>query len=99
MGKAEQSIIKQAVRFGNPIPERIANAPKLNLGLQFYLDAFFDLDSERTHGFSLTRIPWSAIVNYARATELDDQETDDLVYIIQAMDRAHLERLEKKNEK
>ena len=47
MGKLEQQIAKQAVQAGREIPDKIANAPQLELGLDLYLSAFFDLESDR----------------------------------------------------
>lgn len=96
MGKIDQQISKQALRMGKPIPDRILNAPELQLGLELYLDAFFDLDSERTHGFGLTPIPWSSIKGYAEAWEFDEEQTRDLLFLVKKMDQAHLERLEAK---
>lgn len=93
MGQHEQTIAKQAIRAGQPIPDRIANAPELLLGLQIYLQAFFDLDSERSHANGLTLIPWSAIKNYAVAFEFDEEQTEDLFYFVKAMDSAHIEKL------
>ncbi len=91
----EQSIAKQAIRSGQQIPDRILGAPKLRLGLGLYFNAFFDLDSERSQGFALGRIPWLAIKQYAKHYDLDDEQTDCLIYFIRAMDVAHLKRLEK----
>ena|ERR1017187_993375 len=99
MGKVEQSILKQAIKQGAPIPERIANAPELRLGLELYLQAFFDLDSERSHGMGLTRIAWSSIVDYSIALGLNEDETDDMIYFVKAMDFANLERLDSKRAK
>lgn len=99
LGAIEQSIAKQAIRAGQPIPERIAQAPKLRFGLLFYLQAFFDLDAERSQGMGIGRIPWSAILSYANYYCLNDESTDDLVYLLRSMDVAHLNRLEAKREK
>lgn len=99
MGKHEQSIARQAMRFGQPIPDRIANAPELRIGLQLFLQAFFDLDSERTHVFSPSPIPWTSIKAYCEANELDEEETDDMFYFVKAMDEAHLKRLAAKSGK
>ena len=78
------------------MPERIANAPDLFMGLEMYLQAFFDLDSERSHGMGLTRIPWSSIADYSIAFELDDEQTACLFYHIRTMDEANLIRLDEK---
>lgn len=99
MGKAEQSIARQAMRSGRPIPDRIQNAPELQIGLQLYLQAFFDLDSERSHGSGLKSIPWSAIKDYCEAHELDEEQTEDMFYFVKKMDNAHLNRLEAKHGK
>lgn len=85
------------MRRGQPVPDRIANAPELQIGLQLYLQAFFDLDSERSHGNGLTPIPWSSIKDYCVANELDDDQTEEMFYFVKRMDGAHLNRLEAKS--
>jgi hypothetical protein len=84
MGPHEQSIAKRAYQNGEPMPERIANAPELKLGLQLYLNAFLDLDSERELG----PIPWSSISNYARTFGFDEEQTADLFYFVRKTDNA-----------
>lgn len=96
MGPSEQNIARQAYMIGQPMPERIAKAPELNLGLEMYLQAFFDLDSERSHGMGLTRIPWSSIADYAIAFEYDDEQTASLFHHIRSMDEENLKRLDEK---
>lgn len=95
-GRINANIVRDAMRFGKPIPDRIANAPELRPGLQLYLQAFFDLDSERNHAFSPTPIPWSSIKEYAKLMEFDDEQTADLFFFINKMDEWHLNRLEQK---
>jgi len=99
MGPIEQNIAKQAMRSGQPLPERIANAPELKPGLSLYLQAFFDLDAERTHALTLTPIPWTSIKAYAEAYEFDDEQTEDLLYHVRRMDDANLQILAKKQPK
>lgn len=96
MGSVERNIAKQAIRFGNPIPKRIAESPELKNGLGLYLTSFFELDTERSHGFSLTRIPWSSIATYAAYYDFDEEQTENLFYYIRQMDNENLKRLEKK---
>jgi hypothetical protein len=81
------------MRSGQPLPARIANAPQLRLGLSFYLNAFFDLDAERSMGMGIGRIPWSAILQYATYYELDEEQTDRLFYFIRAIDTAHIKSI------
>lgn len=96
MGKSEQSIARQAMQSGQPLPDRIANAAELRLGLNLYLDAFFDLDSERSHAAGVTAIPYSRIRDYAVGYEFDSEQTEDLMYFIRSMDTAHMNRLAEK---
>ncbi len=95
----EQNIAKQAMRSGEPLPDRIANSPELIEGLQLFLNAFFDLDSERTHALALTPIPWSSIDRYARSYRLSDEQYEDLHFFLRRMDNAHLVRLKQKQPK
>lgn len=95
MGPIEQKIAKQAMRERQPLPDRIANAPTLLMGSQFYLDAFFDLDSERSHGIAPTAIPRSSIVAYATEYGLENEEKDDLIYLIRCMDNDRLKAMRK----
>lgn len=99
LGPIEQNIAKQAMRAGQPIPERIANAPKLSMGLQLYMQAFFDLDCERSHAMAPTAIPWSSVQDYARAFDFDEEQTEDLHFLIRRMDSKHLAKLSAKIKK
>lgn len=96
IGKSEKNIVKQCVRTGQPIPDAILNAPALNLGLSIFFKAYTDLDSERTHYQGPTPIPWSKIKDYAAAHGFDDEETDDLFYLIKEMDNFNLNRISEK---
>lgn len=89
----EQAIAKQAIQARQPLPDSIANAPELQAGLQLYLQAFFDLDSERSE---LAPIPWSSIADYAAAYDFDEEQTADLIDIIRKVDSAHINRLAEK---
>ena len=82
-------------RSGAPLPAVIENAPQLFRGLEVYLQAFFDLDSERNHGMGAMAIPWSSIVKYAEFQRMDDDQTQDLLYFVRAMDSWNLDRIVK----
>lgn len=99
MGSSEVQIAKQAMREGRQLPDRIQNAPELLSGLYLYIQAFFDLDTERSHDFGFRKIPFSSIINYAKAYKFDDDQMQDLVYIIKQMDDAYIDRLNKKKPK
>lgn len=93
LAPVERSVARQMVRDGRNVPDNMASAPELRVGLQFYIEAFFDLDSERTHGESLAPIPWGKIKDYAEAYECDEEQTADLIYLVKQMDADHLKRL------
>lgn len=99
MGPHEQNLSKQAIRAGQPIPARILNAPQLNVGLELFLNAYFDLDTERQTGFSVGPIPWSKIREYANAYDFDTDLTDDLFYFIKQLDAANGRRQKKEADK
>lgn len=96
MGTIEQNIIRQSEQARLPIPEKILNSPELLAGLELYLNAFFDLDSERSHGTSLSPIPLSSVLEYARFFDFDECQTENLVFFIRQMDNVHLKRLDNK---
>ena len=96
LGPIEQTIAKQAMRAGQPLPDRIANAPELKTGLNIYITAFFELDCERSHAMAPTAIPWRSIKEYAIAYDFDNEQTEDLMFFIRKMDTEHLKRLSAK---
>lgn len=98
MGAVAESVIQQCLASGDPLPEDIENAPELNDGLMFYLQAFNNLTTERHHGMGIMRIPWSRIEQYAHSEGLDSAERRDFHYIIRTVDDAFCEWLDKKAE-
>jgi DNA-binding transcriptional regulator YhcF (GntR family) len=92
----EQSIAKQAIRSGQELPERIANASELKIGLNLYLQAFFELDSERSHAMAATSIPWSSIAAYSKYFDFDEEQSEDLFLFIRKMDAYHLNKISEK---
>ena len=96
MGDVEEMLVRQMRLAGEPIPEHIAKAQKIGATEQFWYQAFFDLDTERTHGQGLTKIPRSAIVAYAAECGLNEEEKQELIYVIRTVDNEHLSELAKK---
>ena len=88
----ERTILRQIVRDGGKVPDKFANAPELRQGLQFYIEAFFELDSDRDFGEIPGRIPWTAIHAYSKANELDEDQTADLFYLVRQLDDEHMKR-------
>jgi len=93
LGESEQRIIKQAIRAGNPIPDRIANKPDLMIGLDLYLMAYFDLSTERPPSMTISPIPISKMKEYALYWNLEFEQTEDLIYLIRRMDVSNIERI------
>lgn len=83
MEQIEQQIIKQSIREGRPIPDRIQNAPILPEYLKLYLQAFYELDTERIHQY----IPFSAILRYAKFYDFDREQTENLIYYIRQIEK------------
>ena len=85
-------ILRQVARGGR-MPERVANAPSLWLGLDLYYVAFWDLSGCRPQGVSGPGpIPWSVTADYARTFDFDDEQRDTLFYLIRRMDAAFLKK-------
>lgn len=95
IGKHERQIARQAMLAGEPMPDSIRNAPELILGLEMYLQAFFDLDSTRSNGESLSPISWMNIKEYATVFDLDEEQTESLFIHVRGMDISHLDRVHK----
>lgn len=73
-----------------PIPEKLANAPRLTPGLEFYYSAFLNLSSERQVGFSEGRIPWSKVKDYCDRLKMSLDDFERTWAIIAHMDAAYL---------
>ncbi len=87
-----------AMRSGRNIPDRIANAPELRLGLQIYMSAWLDLNTTRSIGMSTGPIPWLAVHEWAMLHELDLEQKEQLHIYIPAMDAEYFNYLEYKRE-
>jgi len=95
-GEVEQRLIKQCLKMRRPLPDSIQNAPALELGLELYWDAFWDLSTCRPSGFGAGPIPWLAIRDYGLTFGFDDEQLEDLFYLVRVMDNAYLEHYKKK---
>lgn len=89
MAGVAPAISDQMKRDGIKPPENIAHQPRLRSNLLCYLDAFYDLDTERSHlQGQHGRIPWSAITLYGEHYGYD---LDELHFFIRRMDDALLD--------
>ena len=95
----EKAIIDECKRLGDPLPDRIANAPTVPNFMELYVDAFFDLSTDRQIGFGEGPIPHRSITDYCSKLELDYDEERDFIYFIRLMDSAYLKYREKQSKK
>lgn len=95
--EAEKRIIVQCMRERMALPQRIQNAPELKLGLELYFGGFFDLNTCRQTGWSVSPIPWSSIAEYAKVYEFDTEQTDDLFFFVRKMDEVFINHHSKKD--
>ena len=86
------------MRSGQKIPARIQNAPELLFGLEFYFQAFQDLQRERPAGMGLSPIPFQAMISYSKWLNLTPSEEADLIVHVRALDQTFLEFHRKKSE-
>lgn len=81
------------------MPNAIANAPDLHLGLEAYFEAYMDLCSCRG-GMGDGPIPWTAIHEYCQRLEFDEETCDDMLFYVRVMDDTWLAyQKEKRNSK
>ncbi len=91
-GGVQEGLAAQMERDGIELPDNVANQPVLQANLIGYIDAFYELDTERAFGMMQGPIPWSRIVQYGERYRFDIEE---LVFFIRKLDEAHLERVRK----
>lgn len=96
-GELEKTLIRHARQNRQSLPAPILNAPELNLGLQVYLQAFFDLQADRQSAFSIGRIPSKAIRDYGKDMQFDEDQIDLLNRFVRDMDSAYVKFKEKNN--
>lgn len=84
------------MRRGLPLPDKIQNAPELEPGLELYLRAFYELDSCRSVGMGEGPIPWTAMEQWATSLGMDEEEREDVHYLVRRLDNAFLEHQAKK---
>ena len=98
-GKTEHVILEQSYRFNIPLPEALQNAPILWPGNELYYNAFLELNTERPLGWSsMGPIPHSKIREYCYLEQLDQEQTERMLWLIPKLDRKFLDKGKKKDE-
>ncbi len=91
-GPTEAFIIQQCMQQRMPLPDKIANAPYLLLGLELYYMAFMDLTTCRGQGYgSEGPIGWLQIHEYCIVNDIWGEQREDMIYHVQHLDAEYLE--------
>lgn len=90
-------MLKRSLRRAGLTKNRAFDKPELQYGLQFFLQVFLSLTNDRNYEGG--PIPTGAIIGYSDFYRMNFQETWDLIYFIQALDRVFLDYSEKKRKK
>jgi len=86
----------EARRFREELPRRIVDKPNLFFGSALFLNAWFDLDTERERPKPISR---ASCFSYARDYEFDSEQQEDLWFFIRQMDVEFLSWWAKKQPK
>lgn len=78
---------QESKQFKEPLSDRIVNKPTLFFGNALFLNAWFDLDTERERPNRITR---KMCFEYAYFYDFDIEQTEDLWYHIRQMDSEFL---------
>jgi hypothetical protein len=89
--------IESAVEKGRHLPEWYLVAPATAPGDEFYLEAFYNLCSERKYDGGPS--PRSSILQFSRDYGLDPTLINPLISIVDAMDVVYLRWVETEREK
>lgn len=92
----EAIIIQQAIRLKAPLPEKIANFPDLEPGLDYYLEIYLDLCSDKSVGFGEGPIPWTSLNEYAKRDKIEGEDFDRMVQLIRFVDAEIMKEKSKK---
>lgn len=83
--------IEAAIAKNRPLPDWYLDRPKMLPGDDFYLDAFWKLNTTRMIGMDLGPIPWDKCVLYATYMKLDNDIFEHFIGIIMSLDVAYLD--------
>lgn len=90
-GPNEKTIVDACIRERRPLPNAIANAPALALGLELFYSAFMDLTTDRAIGYGEGPIPWSSVDRYCQRHAIRGEQREDVHYHVRRMDAVYLE--------
>lgn len=97
-GPMEKKILSQCIAQNRPFPNAIENAPDLEIGLELYYEAFWELATTRPAGMGLYPIPWHTVQYYGETHSFDPEQLEDLHYYIKEMDESYIRFCNQKSE-
>jgi len=95
-GSNASTLQRQLKRLGLD-DNRAMTSPELNDGLVFYVEIFFKLTTDRLH--EMGPIPTMTILNFANYYDFNQEEENDLLFFIRAMDNTFLEHVSEEQKK
>lgn len=98
-GPTEKAIFERSVRYKMPLPESLKNAPSLYKGLEFYYNAFRHLSTCRQSGMGIGNIDYFMCIRYCNEHDIVDDQREDFITVIMAMDETFVEYCNKKAKK
>lgn len=99
LGPIEAEAIRQAARYGRPLPDKLNSAPRLGLGLELFLAAFYDMSLWRNTPMGEQPISLRTILDYAALHEITGEQLHDLVYHVKELDKTALKWAEEQRQR
>ena len=98
-GSNNDVLTQQVLKNGGTLPDFIKNRPYvLDESLQFYLQAFFMLESERQIGFGIYPIPLTKIIEFGKFLGYTDYaDMYNFIHIIRELDSFTINYYSKSN--
>lgn len=84
--------MEAAIAKGRELPDWVDKEPVILPGDEFYIQAWFELDTCRQVGMDLGLIPWDKIVFYGQFHGMEEDVLEAFIQIIRQMDGAYLKR-------
>lgn len=79
------------------LPQFLEDEPQINVGLEFYIIAYFDLGTTRQVGFGMSPISYFSIRDYARDYDIRGQDNfENFESYIRELEKVEFKILERK---
>ena len=91
-------MIRELKRSGEKLPDEIKNKPELKTDFVFYLDAFFELSTDRPASLGIQPIPFSSIARFCEVYEIPRYEFPVFSFIIRSIDSEYMKLQKEKTD-